>query len=117
MAAAYNRVVLMGNLTRDPRMKEINGGTAVTEMGMAINEKRKTKNGEDKETTCFVDLIAWDRLAETCGKYLQKGSPVLVEGHLQFDQWESREGERKTRLRVRAEKVQFLSSYNKKDED
>ena len=116
MAAAYNRVVLLGNLTREPQVKEINGGTAVTEMGMAINEKRKTKKGEEKESTCFVELIAWDRLAEACGKYLEKGSPVLVEGHLQFDQWESREGERKTRLRVCADKVQFLSSP-KKDED
>ena len=108
--ASFNRVILMGNLTRDPEVKYISTGKAVAELGLAINESYRNKAGENVEQTCFVDVTVWDRQAETCGQYLSKGSPVLVEGRLQLDQWENQQGEKRSKLRVRANRVQFLGS-------
>ncbi len=79
-------------------------------MGMAINDSYRNKAGETVESTCFVEVVVWGRQAETCAQYLRKGSPVLVEGRLQYDQWENKEGEKRSRLRVVAVRVQFLSS-------
>ena len=108
--ASYNRVMLMGNLTRNPELRYTPSGSAVADLGMAVNESFKNKSGETVEQTCFVDVVVWGRQAETASEYLQKGSPVFVEGRLQFDQWESQQGEKRSKLRVRAERVQFLSS-------
>ena len=108
--ASYNRVMLMGNLTRNPELRYTPSGSAVADLGMAVNESFKNKSGETVEQTCFVDVVVWGRQAETASEYLQKGSPVFVEGRLQFDQWESSQGEKRSKLRVRAERVQFLSS-------
>jgi single-strand DNA-binding protein len=106
---SFNKVVLLGNLTRDVELKQLPSGTAVADMGLAVNEKFRNKDGETVESTCFVDLVAWDRQAELCGTYLQKGSGVLVEGRLQYDKWETDDGQKRSRLRVRADRVQFLS--------
>lgn len=106
----FNKVVLMGNLTRDPEMRHIPSGTAVTEMRLAANESFRRASGEIVEKTCFVDIVTWARQAETCARYLQKGSPALVEGRLQYDHWETDDGQKRSRLRVRAERVRFLSS-------
>jgi single-strand DNA-binding protein len=111
--SSYNRVVLMGNLTRDPELRQTPSGRPVVDIGLATNETYKNQSGETVEKTCFVDIVAWGRQAETCSQYLSKGRPVLVEGRLQLDQWESKNGEKRSRLRVLAERVQFLSGGRK----
>ena len=92
--ASFNRVMLMGNLTRNPELRYTPSGNAVVDLGLAVNESYKNKAGESVEQTCFVDVVVWGRQAETANEYLQKGSPVFVEGRLQFDQWESQQGEK-----------------------
>jgi len=111
--ASYNRVLLMGNLTRNPEIRYTPSGTAVADLGLAVNESFKNKAGETVERTCFVDVVVWSRQAETAAEYLHKGSPVFVEGRLQLDQWESQEGEKRSKLRVRADRVQFLGTPGK----
>jgi single-strand DNA-binding protein len=111
--ASYNRVLLMGNLTRNPEIRYTPTGTAVADLGLAVNENFKNKAGETVEQTCFVDVVVWGRQAETSAEYLQKGSSVFVEGRLQLDQWENQQGEKRSKLRVRADRVQFLGSPGK----
>ncbi|MGD9896566.1 MAG: single-stranded DNA-binding protein [Candidatus Methylacidiphilaceae bacterium] len=106
--ADLNRVFLLGNLTRDPEVRYTPKGTAVGDLSLAVNTSIRGQDGQVKEETCFVDVVAWGRQAETAKEFLQRGSPVFVEGRLQFDQWETREGEKRNRLRVRAERIQFL---------
>jgi single-strand DNA-binding protein len=106
--ASLNKVFLIGNLTRDPEVRHTPKGTAVGDLSMAINMTYRTAEGAEKEEVCYVDVVVWGRQAETCKDYLTKGAPVFVEGRLQLDQWEGAEGEKKSRLRVRAERVQFL---------
>lgn len=113
--ADVNRVFLAGRLTRDPEVRYTPSGTAVADLGLAISERFKTKEGEWDEKTVFVDVVVWGRQAETSGEYLYKGSPVLVEGRLQLDQWENQQGEKRSKLRVRADRVQFLGSPRKDD--
>jgi single-strand DNA-binding protein len=108
--ASLNRVLLIGNLTRDPEVRYLPSGMAVCDLSMAINENYKSKTGEMVESTCFVDVVAWAKQAETCGEYLRKGSPVFVEGSLQLDKWTSKEGEARSKLRVKAARIQFLGS-------
>lgn len=108
--STLNRVFLMGNLTRDPEVRYTPSGTAVGDLGLAINENYKNKAGETVENTVFVDVEVWARQAETCAEYLYKGSPVFVEGRLKLDQWTNQQGEKRSKLRVRAERVQFLGS-------
>ncbi len=108
--ANMNHVILAGNLTRDPESRQLPSGTSVADLGLAINESYKNKSGEMVETTCFVDVVVWGRLAETCSQFLRKGSPILLEGKLQLDQWTTQEGDKRSKLRVRADRVQFLGS-------
>jgi single-strand DNA-binding protein len=108
--ASYNKVILMGNLTRDPEVRYLPSGVAVCDMALAVNETFKNKDGEQVEQTCFVDVVVWARQAETCGEYLRKGSPVMLDGRLQLDKWQTKEGEQRSKLRVRADRVQFLGS-------
>jgi single-strand DNA-binding protein len=108
--STLNRVFLMGNLTRDPEVRYTPSGTAVGDLGLAVNETYKNKAGENVESTVFVDVEVWARQAETCAEFLYKGSPVFVEGRLKLDQWENQQGEKRSKLRVRAERVQFLGS-------
>jgi len=107
--ANLNRVFLAGNLTRDPEIRYIPSGKAVGDLGMAVNRKYKTADGEDRDETCYVRVVVWGRQAETCGEYLRKGSSLLVEGRLQYDEWE-KDGQKQNRLRVVASRVQFLGS-------
>lgn len=105
-----NKVILLGNLTRDPQLRRTSRGTPVCALGLAMNRKYTTAAGESREETCFVDIDVWGRQAESCSTYLRKGSPALVEGRLRLDQWEDREtGKPRSRLKVTAEQVQFLS--------
>lgn len=105
--ASYNRVILVGNLTRDVELKYTQGGTAVTEIGLAVNDRRKSQSGEWVEETTFVDVTIWGRTAEVAGEYLSKGSSVLVEGRLKLDQWET-DGQKRSKLRVVCERMQML---------
>ena len=106
--ANLNRVYLLGNLTKDPEVRYLPSGTALCDLRLAVSEGFKNKQGD--EITCFVDVVVWEKQAEACGEYLSKGSPVLVEGRLQLDEWKSKEGENRSKLRVRASRVQFLGS-------
>ena len=115
--ASYNRVILMGNLTRDPEMKYIPSGTAVTNFGLAMNERYTDRQtGEQRENTCFVDVEAWGRQAEIANEYLSKGRPVFIEGALKFDSWESQDGSKRSRLSVRAFRIQFIGGRADGDE-
>ena len=108
---SFNKVLLMGNLTRDPQTRFTSGGSGLCQFGMAINRRYTTASGEDREDTCFVDIDVWGKQGESCQSYLHKGSAVFVEGRLRFDQWEDRDsGQRRSRLTVTGERVQFLSS-------
>jgi single-strand DNA-binding protein len=107
MAASLNKVLLMGNLTRDPEVKYTPKGTAVCDLGIAINDSYKAQDGTIKETVTFVDVEVWGRTAENCKQYLTKGRPVFVEGQLRLDQWEQ-DGQKRSKMKVRADRVQFL---------
>ncbi len=106
--SAMNRVFLMGNLTRDPDLRQTQGGKKVCDLALAVSERRRNAAGETVETVCFVDIVVWEKAAEACGQYLKKGRPVLVEGRLQQDRWETDKGEKRNRLRVVADRVHFL---------
>jgi single-strand DNA-binding protein len=109
--AGYNRVVLLGNLCRDPELRNTSGGASVVELRLAVNEiyRNRTTN-ERVEKTCFVDVVVWHQQAEACSQYLSKGSPILVEGRLQYDEWKTAQGESRNKLRVQADRVQFIGS-------
>ena len=108
MAASLNKVLLMGNLTRDPEVKYTPKGNAVGDLSIAINDSYKAQDGTIKETVTFVDVEVWGRTAENCKQYLTKGRPIFVEGQLRLDHWETPQGEKKSRMKVRADRVQFL---------
>jgi single-strand DNA-binding protein len=107
--ASYNRVILIGNLTRDPELRYIPSGTAVTEVGLAVNDRRKDASGQWIKETIFVDVTLWARTAEVASEYLSKGSPVLIEGRLKLDTWE-KDGKKNSKLRVVGEKIEMLGS-------
>jgi single-strand DNA-binding protein len=106
--ASYNRVILVGNLTRDIELRYTPGGTAVADIALAVNERRKASSGEWVEEVNFVDVTMWGRTAEVASEYLGKGSPILVEGRLKQDRWES-EGKKRSKLKVVCERMQMLS--------
>lgn len=107
--ANFNKVILLGNLTRDVELRHTQGGQALAKFGMAIN--RKYKQGEEqKESTCFVDLTAWGRNAEILSQYVKKGSQLFVEGRLEYSTWESQEGGKRSKLEVVVETFQFVGS-------
>ncbi len=107
--ASYNRVVLLGNLTRDPELRYIPSGTAVADVGLAVNDRRKNAQGEWVEETTFVEVTLWARTAEVASEYLSKGSPVLIEGRLKLDQWET-DGQKRSKLKVIGEKMMLVGS-------
>ena len=108
--ANFNKVLLIGNLTKDPEMRYTPQGTAVVNLRLAVNRRFRNKNQELKEETCFITAVVWDKQAETCNQYLHKGSPVFVEGRLQSRSWEDNAGQKRNVIEVRAERVQFLSA-------
>jgi single-strand DNA-binding protein len=105
--ASYNRVILLGNVTRDIELRYTQSGTAVTDVGLAVNDRRKSQTGEWVEETTYVDVTFWGRTAEVASEYLSKGSPVLVEGRLKLDTWES-DGQKRSKLHVVCERMQLL---------
>lgn len=105
--ADFNKVILLGRLTRDPELRYTAGGTAVTTLGLAVN--RRYKQGEEwKEETCFVDIAVFGRQAETCSEYLSKGRLALIDGRLNFRKWETEDGQARSKLEVVASNVQFM---------
>jgi len=104
----YNRVLLMGNLTRDPELRYTPNGSPVANLRIAINRTYRTQSGEQKEEVCYVGIIAWGKQAESCSEYLTRGSPVFVEGRLQSRAWETEDGQKRSVLEVVAERIQFL---------
>ena len=107
--ANFNKVILLGNLTRDVEIRTTQGGMAIAKLGMAINRKW-TQNGEQKESTCFVDLTAFGRQAEVLGQYVGKGSPLFVEGRLEYSTWETQEGQKRNKLEVVVDNFQFVGA-------
>ncbi|MHC4111541.1 MAG: single-stranded DNA-binding protein [Planctomycetota bacterium] len=104
----FNKVLLMGNLTRDPQLSYLPSQTAVVEFGLAVNRRWKSREGEAREETCFVDCRAFGRTAENLNKYMSKGRPLFVEGRLTFDSWTAQDGSKRSKHRVTVENFQFL---------
>jgi single-strand DNA-binding protein len=105
--ASFNRVILIGNVTRDPELRYISSGMAVTEIGLAVNDRRKNASGEWIEETTFVDVTLWGRTAEVAGEYVTKGSPLFIEGRLKLDTWE-KDGKKNSKLRVVCDRMQLM---------
>ena len=109
--ASYNRVILMGNLCRDPDFKQTPSGLSVSELRLAVSESfRNRTTNEVKERTCYVDVTVWNQQAEVCRQYLSKGSPVFVEGRLVYDEWKTPAGETRSKLRVQADRIQLIGA-------
>jgi single-strand DNA-binding protein len=108
--ANFNKVILIGNLTKDPELRYTPQGTAVVNLRLAVNRRFRDRNQELKEETCFVTVVVWNKQAETCNQYLHKGSPVFVEGRLQSRSWEDNSGQKRTTIEVRADRIQFLGA-------
>ncbi len=109
--AALNKVMLMGNLTRDPQLKQLPSNTQLAEFGLAVSRRYKTAAGEDREETCFVDCTAFGKQAEVIGQYCQKGKPLFVEGRLKYDSWDDKQGfGRRSKVSVVVENFQFIGS-------
>ena len=106
--ASFNKVILMGNLTRDPELRVTNTGLSICKLSLAVNRTYTTKEGDSKDETTYVDIDAFGRQAETLSKYLQKGRPIMVEGRLKLDQWETNEGQKRSKLGVILENFQFI---------
>ncbi len=106
--ASFNKVILMGNLTRDPELRYTPSGAPVTNFDIAMNRTYTTQAGEKKDEVCFISVVGWGKQAESAGEYLKKGRSVLVEGHLQQRSWETPEGQKRSKHEVVAERVQFL---------
>ena len=106
--ASLNKVFLIGNLTRVPELRYTPSGTAVADLRLAVNRNYTTQGGERREDTCFLTVVVWGKQAETCREYLDKGSPILVEGRLQTRDWEAKDGQKRTVTEVVAERVQFM---------
>ena len=109
--ANFNKVILVGNVTRDPELRYLQSGRAVLDLGLAVNNRFKATDGTWQDEVMFVDVTVWGKTAENCAEYLGKGRPVLVEGRLKMDQWQDKKtGENRSKLKVTAQNVQFLGS-------
>jgi len=106
--ASLNKVFLIGNLTKQPELRYTPSGTAVADLRLAVNRNYTTQGGEKREEVCFLTVVVWGKQAESCGEYLDKGSPILVEGRLQTREWEAKDGGKRTVIEVVAERVQFM---------
>ena len=106
--ANYNKVILVGNITRDPQVRYTPGGTAVAEFGLAVNRQWKNSDGENKEEVCFIDVHAWGRAGEVISEYTSKGDPILIEGRLQLHTWQGQDGQKRSKHVVVVEAFQFL---------
>ena len=105
--ASFNKVILVGNVTRDIELRQIGSGSSVCDLGLAVNDRKKTQSGEWIDETTFVDVTLWNKTAEVAAQYLGKGSPVLIEGKLKLESWET-DGQKRTKLKVVGERMQML---------
>jgi single-strand DNA-binding protein len=108
--ASYNKVILMGNLTQDPKLSYLPSQTPVCEIRLAVNRRWRTQDGQQREDVCFIDCRAMARQAETINQYMRKGQPILIEGRLEFDQWEQQDGTKRSKHRVFIERFTFVGS-------
>ena len=108
--ASFNKVLLMGNLTRDPQLKYLPNNTPVCEFGMAVNRKWRDRDGNQREEVCYVDLAAFARQAETLNQYMSKGKPIFIEGRLKFDSWTGQDGQKRSKLSVVVDNFQFVGA-------
>jgi len=116
--ASYNRIIMMGNLTRDPEYKQLQSGQSVCRLGLASNRQFKNKQtGTMAQEVCFIDVDVWGAQAESCNQFLQKGRPVLVEGRLKLDSWQDNDGNKRSKHSIVADRVTFLSGSQAQDED
>jgi single-strand DNA-binding protein len=114
--ASFNKVILMGNLTRDPELRYTPKGTAVARIGLAVNRVWRTETGETKEEVTFVDVDAFSNMAENIAKYMKKGSPILIEGRLKLDQWDDKQtGQKRSKLGVVCENFRFVGSAQSRE--
>lgn len=117
MAGNFNKVFLMGNLTRDVEVRNLPSGGSVANIGLAVNRRFRTQDGQNREETTFVDCEAWGRTAEVMAQYLSKGRPVFIEGRLRLDQWQDKDGGNRSKLKVIVENFQFVDSRGGGDGD
>ena len=108
--SSYNKIIFMGNMTRDPQLSFLPSQTPVVEFGLAANRKWKSKDGQDKEEVTFVDCVAFGTTAETIDKFFSKGKPILVEGRLQFDQWEAQDGSKRSKHKINVREFSFVGT-------
>ena len=106
--ASLNKVFLIGNLTRPPELRYTPSGTTVADLRLAVNRNYTTQSGEKREEACFLNVVVWGKQAEACGEYLDKGSPIMVEGRLKTREWEGKDGQKRSVVEVVAERVQFM---------
>ncbi len=106
--ANYNKVILIGNLTRDPEMRYLPSQTPVVEIGLAVNRRWKGQDGQQREETCFIDCVSFGKQAEVLNQYMAKGRPIMIEGRLQLDTWEAKDGSKRVKHKVVIEQFQFL---------
>jgi single-strand DNA-binding protein len=106
--ASYNRIIMMGNLTRDPQLKYLPNNTAVCEFGLAVNHRWRDRDGNQREEVCFVDLAAFGRQGEVINQYMSKGRPILVEGRLKYDTWTGQDGQKRSKHSVVVDNFQFV---------
>jgi len=111
---ALNKVIIAGRLTRKPELRKTPGGVSVTDLLVALNREFVTNSGERQQEVCFVDVVVWGKQADNCARALDVSSPVLIEGRLQLDVWHAKQGDKRCKLRVAAERVQFLEKLEKK---
>lgn len=112
---ALNKVLIAGRLTRKPELRKTPNGISVTDLLVALNREFTTLGGDRQQEVCFVDVVVWGKQAETCAQVLDCSSPVLIEGRLQLDVWHAKDGEKRCKLRVAAERVQFLEKKHAHD--
>lgn len=109
MASHYNKIILLGNMTRDPQLSYLPNETPVCEIGLAVNRKWRGQDGQMKGSVCFIDCRAYGKKGETINQYMRKGKPIMIEGHLDLDQWEAQDGTKRSKHRVTIEKFAFMS--------
>lgn len=112
----FNKIILAGNLTRDPELTVLPSGTPICKLGMAVNRKWKTQDGKSRDEVLFVDLTAFGKTAETLNQYMTKGKPILVEGRLKFDQWEGKDGGKRSKHSIVIDNFQFVPDGHSRDE-
>ena len=111
---SYNKVILLGNLTRDPQLSFTPAQTAICQFGMAISRRWKDRDsGQEREETCFVDVVMFGKRGEVINKYFKKGSPIFIEGRLTFDSWQAQDGSKRSKLKVTAESFEFVGGHQR----